>query len=165
MYDDGLAHGWDNWGWGNATGANFKDTSNAHCGTSSVSFYLDQGTALSIHNDDVAVNISVYTYIEFFMKTTSGTVDVLVSFNDDDWYTVQSSDIVNYVVENSWTRIRVATSQIPVTGPVTGVSFASASYGANAFVYFDVTSSVTDTMVNPVSGTAAPYQSSSMFFV
>ena len=163
LYEDALAAGWSSWSWGNATSANFKDTTAAHCGTASISFNWNSGSALSLHNDNnVAIDPAVYTHVELFMKTASGSVLVMVSFNDGDWYTVQSSEIVNYVVEDAWTRIRVPLSEIPLTGAISRVSFASPWYGDAANIYIDeirfVTDSATDTLVDPVSGTAAPYQ-------
>ena len=163
LYSDGaLESAWGSWSWGKVQSANFADTTDKFCGSSSISTEWDGSSALSMHNDDnIAIDTSVYTHLEFFVKTKSGTVPLYVSFNENESEEVVTGDIVNYVVEDSWTRVRVPLSRFAITGAISRVTispyWATTSHTLNFDMIRFVTDAAVDTLADPVSGAAAAY--------
>jgi hypothetical protein len=161
LFDDALAPGWQSWSWGQVENANFQYTADKACGTTAIYTKWDGSSALSLHND-TAVDTSKYSHFEFMVRTAAGIVPFRIQFDDGADLVVESDEVVNYVIEETWTRVRVPLAQYQITGPVSRVSIASIWNTGDMELYIDqirfVTSAAVDTLVDPVSGTAAPYQ-------
>ena len=165
LYEDSIATGWSSWSWGQfSTTANFSWKADFHCGNSSIEGAWDNYTGLALHNDLYAkINITAFPFLEFFMKFEGGpSQPFYVSFNlGETGILVQAADIVNYMVESSWTRVRVPLSRYTFFGPITRVAIYSYYTTPNMRVSFDtirfVTANAVDTMVDSVSTEAAAY--------
>ena len=162
IYDEKIATGWSSWSWGPAANATFNYTGNCACGSRCVSTVFNSASSLSFHNDKaVAIDTTLYTHFEFFIRATA-TIDIRFYINNGPNYVVQSSDIVNYAMEDTWTRVRIDLSKVSITGAISRIDIASQWYDPLCTAWFDnvrfVTKSAVDTLVSPVSGAAAPYK-------
>jgi hypothetical protein len=167
LYDDSLQNGWVSVSAGAGlfgSIANYSWASDSYCGNKSIDGAWDSTSALILYNyNKFPINTTVYTHLEFFMKYTGPSVPFWVNFNGGTVQAPTDSDIVNFVVEDSWTRVRIPLARYSLTAPITSFGIIGYYSTPTMRVSFDnisfVTADAVDTLVDSVTGDAVAYQS------
>jgi len=169
FFDDATT--WDDWSYPNPGFHHLiGSTADKICGTNSIYLNLTGSCSLSLHKSSLNIDTSVYTYFQFYAKTISGSMEFSVQFenstNQLPAVAVTYQYITNYVVENTWTRIRIPLADLGFVGnqQVYRMNINQYQSWANpgAEVYIDelrFVQSATEPLTPPYTGSAAPYNS------